>query len=377
MKINYTFSGITKTGGTFVLFNIINRLVERGHNVSVIIPRGHTDLLSPQVKQITAITPKDFERWLSSLCARAVSGFFRKILKHEIYLNSYNELDIIENITPECDINVATYHMTAFPVFRSGKGIPFYHLQQYETLMVEDRHLKALAEETYYLPLIKIANSTWVRSQINLRFKEDIPVINPGINHNIFRPRKNKSVNDKLVVCYGSNLINKGFRDAVEAMKIVFKQRKDVKWIVFGLESPIVQDPQAPYIFLKEIFNEKLADLYSSAHVVINPSWVESFPLPPLEAMACGSPIITTRMGTEDYCFHENNSLVIPSKNPSALAEAILRLLEDEDLNKKFIHEGLETAKQFTWEKTVDKVENLFEEVLTKRSYNNSKSSTR
>lgn len=361
MKINYTMLSPGKTGGPIVLANIINRLSERGHQVSVTMPRGRFDLLS---KEITQITPVNLSNKFSFFIARTISAFSRHALKKEIFLNLYRELDLIEEITPECDINVATYHLTAFPVFRSKKGIQFYHMQHYEVFFSSEPHRRALAEETYYLPLKKIANSIWLKSQIKKLVGEDVPIVNPGIDHNVFKPRANKIRNIKRVVCYGDNREWKGFQDVLEAMKLVFRKRKDVEWIVFGLSPLKYQSPEAPYQFIEGIFNEKLAELYSSAHVVICPSWYESFPLPPLEAMACGTPLVTTRIGTEDYCSHEVNSLVVPARDPKVMAEAILKLLEEENMALRFIQKGLETAQQFTWEQAVGKVERLFKSAL-------------
>jgi len=364
LKINFTMTGFNKTGGTIVLANIMNRLIERGHKVSITSIKGRFDLVSPSVQHITA---KGLNIKASWYCSRALSAFFRRLLKHEIYINTYRDLDILESIMPECDINVATYHLTAFPVFRSKKGVPFYHMQHYEVLFSTDPHRRALVEETYYLPLNKIANSVWLKNQLKDNHSIDCPVINPGIDHSIFKVRCDKNRKKKRVVTYGSNADWKGFKDALEAMKIVFKKYKNIEWIVFGLSPLKYWDDSAPYQFIQGIYNENLAELYSSAHVVICPSWFESFPLPPLEAMACGAPVVTTRYGTEDYCFHEENSLIIPPKNPQLIADAVLRLLTDEDLNRKLSHRGIETAKKFTWERTIDKLEDLYKKALSNK----------
>ena len=189
--------------------------------------------------------------------------------------------------------------------------------------------------------------------------------MHPGIDQDIFRPRKStKERAKRRIVCYGSNTAWKGFSDAIEAMKTVFKQHRDVEWIVYGLSPLKERSAEAPYAFIRGVFNERLAELYSSADVVFCPSWYESFPLPPMEAMACGVPVATTRYGTEDFCFHEQNCLVVPPKEPKLMAEAILRLLEDRKLADGLSENGLKTAKQFTWDNTVDKVEALFKQRL-------------
>ena len=98
--------------------------------------------------------------------------------------------------------------------------------------------------------------------------------------------------------------------------------------------------------------------LYSECDVVISASWYESFPLPPIEAMACGIPVVTTQYGIEDYAFDNINALVVPPRDPQSMADAILRLLDDNNLGLRLSEEGIKTAKKFTWENTVDKIEN-------------------
>ena len=68
--------------------------------------------------------------------------------------------DTMEHTIPECDINVATFCMTTYPVNRSGKGLPYYHVQHHEPLFFDDGRLKRVAEATYFLSITKIANST-------------------------------------------------------------------------------------------------------------------------------------------------------------------------------------------------------------------------
>jgi len=71
-------------------------------------------------------------------------------------------------------------------------------------------------------------------------------------------------------------------------------------------------------------------------------------------------------LGTEEYAIDGENSLVVPPQNAQAMAEAILRVLEDKDLADNLKENGLKTAKQFTWDKATDKIEKLFKEALRK-----------
>ena len=362
LKINYTMFSTGLTGGVRVLLEIANRLVEKGHYVTVTSLGNEKDhRWFPLKAEIRYVKTPGIRRVANSTLRRLA-----KVIP-ECYIDVYphDKVKKLAEATPDCDINVATFCFTAFSVFESARGIPFYHMQHYEPLFFDEKRLKKIAEETYYLPLNRIANSTWLKNQMKERYGYDLPIVNPAIDHDVFYPREVKKSSNKFrILCFAKQTRWKGFPEALEAMKIVMSKRKDVKFIAFGLEQPLYKS-NIPYEFVKSPSDEDLARLYSSADVIICPSWYESFPLYPLEAMACGTPVVTTPFGTEDYAFHEKNCLVVPPKDPKALANAVLRLLEDEGLREQFRKEGPKTAEQFTWNKTVNKVETLFKKVIS------------
>jgi len=356
MKINYTMFGTGSTGGVRVLFEIANGLIDRGHEVTI------TGLGNEKDHQWFPLKARvNYVRIL--FIKKAMRYGVRKALNFKIV--PYEEIELLSEAIPSnCDINVATFCFTAFSVFASDKGIPFYHMQHYEPLFFDDPYLKKMAEETYYLPLKKIANSTWLKNLMKEKYGYDLPVVNPGIDLNVFYPREvERETNKMRVMCFGKQAIWKGFPEALKAMELVMKKRNDIEFVVYGAKQPSYKS-YVQYTFIRSPSDDELAKLYSSADIVICPSWYESFPLYPQEAMACGAPVVTTRYGTEDYAFHEKNCLVVPPKDPKALADTILRLLDDENLREKFRKEGPKTMKQFTWDKTVNKIEKLFEKAL-------------
>jgi glycosyltransferase involved in cell wall biosynthesis len=355
MDINYTMFGTGLTGGVRVLLEIANGLVDRGHNVTITsLGKGNEHEWYPLKADINYVQEPFFEK--------AITFGLQRIFPSDFA--THRNIKNLTNIIPECDINVATYCLSAFSVFNSEKGIPFYHMQHYEPLFFRDNYQKKLSEQTYYLPLNKIANSIWLKNQIKEKYGYDLPVVNPAIDHSVFYPRDVEKDTDKLrVVCFGKQADWKGFREALDAMKIVMKDRSDVEFVVYGANQPSYES-DVPYTFMKFPSDDELAELYSSADVVFCPSWYESFPLPPIEAMACGVPVVTTRYGTEDYAFDGENSLVVLPRDPRALASSISKLLDDENLRESFKKEGQRTAKEFTWDRTVDNVESLFKNAL-------------
>jgi glycosyltransferase involved in cell wall biosynthesis len=95
-----------------------------------------------------------------------------------------------------------------------------------------------------------------------------------------------------------------------------------------------------------------LAALYRMASVFAFPSLYEGFGLPPLEAMACGTPVVTSRISSLPEVVGEGALLVDPYSE-EAIAHGIARVLDDDDLRRGLVERGLARAAQFSWERSV------------------------
>jgi len=94
---------------------------------------------------------------------------------------------------------------------------------------------------------------------------------------------------------------------------------------------------------------QRLRALYQQARIFVYPSRYEGFGIPPLEAMACGAPVIATRTGAiPDYA--EGAALLVDPGDRDALRQSILRLLRDESLRRDLRARGIERSKQFRWD---------------------------
>lgn len=96
---------------------------------------------------------------------------------------------------------------------------------------------------------------------------------------------------------------------------------------------------------------DRLRTLYQQARVFVYPSRYEGFGIPPLEAMACGAPVIATRTGAIPE-FAEGAAMLIEPGDRNALREALVRLLRDEPLRRDLRCRGAERAKQFRWDRS-------------------------
>jgi glycosyltransferase involved in cell wall biosynthesis len=274
---------------------------------------------------------------------------------------------------PDCDINVATISYSGYAVSRSQKGVPFHYYMHYEPLVREEGYKKKIIEESYYLPTQKIVNSSWLSEQIKERTGQDVVgLVFPAIDHNIFYPRKEKPAERKgqkiKIVSLAKYKWWKGLPDALKAIQMVRNRGYDVDFQTFGGRFDKNTLPEEvrdiAFTFVGSKVNDQLAEFYSDADILISASYFESFPLPPIEAMACGTPVVTTVYGTEDYAFNRKNALVVEPKKPEEMAEAIIELIENEPLYNQLREEGIKTAKSFSWEKAADKMEEFFKESL-------------
>ncbi len=113
-------------------------------------------------------------------------------------------------------------------------------------------------------------------------------------------------------------------------------------------------------IILTGFVDEKdINTIYNGAFAFIFPSLLEGFGLPVLEAMQCGLPVISSN-ATSLPEVYGNAAIAINPTNKEDLISAIGKFYFDENLRKEYIEKGLEQAKNFSWEKTVDNMVNEY-----------------
>ena len=112
--------------------------------------------------------------------------------------------------------------------------------------------------------------------------------------------------------------------------------------------------------------DQDLRALYSSCKAFVSPSLYEGFGLPPLEAMACGAPVIASRIAAHVETLGTHAQLVEPD-DASGLAQDIATLLENPDERERLSRSGIEHAKQFSWEKTAKLTLKVYEGLLGKK----------
>nr|WP_085858202.1 glycosyltransferase family 1 protein [Klebsiella pneumoniae] len=116
--------------------------------------------------------------------------------------------------------------------------------------------------------------------------------------------------------------------------------------------------------FMGRVDNETLAKLYKGANMLLFPSLYEGFGLPVIEAMACGTPVITSNVTSLPEIAGDAALLVDPI-NHGDISLAIEKIYYDIALRQKLVEEGLKQVKKFTWQKTIYNVKNELETAFT------------
>lgn len=341
-RIVFPLEGFNVGGGLRIVTYVANALTEAGHQVRLIVPDYSSRPPFPlnDSVQLTVIKASGI-------------GFLKKI----VYLSKLCFMS-----TRGADVAVATGYRTSYFVFFS-KWLSFsrvklvYLVQHYEPMSHPGgktasfrRMFSKLAKISYWLPLRKIAVSNWIRDRLG---DESTIVINNGIDLGVFHPvngfRNSPERFTVGTVAGGATWKGYGvFLDAIEQLPAEEKARLRVlvaSQYEFGLPAGISAE------IIKPRNENELIAFYHSCDAFICSSYIEGFGLTPLEAMACGVPVITTDCGGVRQFASPSNCILVPPGDAKAISDSVVRLRRDHALNATLREKGLETSRQFSVER--------------------------
>jgi len=117
--------------------------------------------------------------------------------------------------------------------------------------------------------------------------------------------------------------------------------------------------------FAGALGRDQIAALYREADLMLNSSRVDNMPNSVLEAMACGLPVVSTRVGGVPYIVRDGvSALLVDAGDAEAMAAAALRLLRDAELAERLAAAGFVDVQQYTWARVRVRLGELYERVL-------------
>jgi GT2 family glycosyltransferase len=330
LRIAYVTEDTGVGGGHRDIFEHLNRLAARGHDVSL-------------------YTLGDPPEWF----------------KLDVPVHSFGDYDELYEALAELDaIKVATWWMTAEAVWRASilRGLAVYFVQDIETSYYPDHeHARHAVLDSYRPEFRYMTISEWNRERLR-EMDLDAVLIPPGIDLETFTPRPDVERRGDMVLALGRANPLKNLPLTLAAWRLLEEPRPEL--CLFGIEPELAE---GDIRYVEEPSDEEVGRLFCEATVFVQTSTHEGFALPPLEAMACGAAVVCTDAhGNRDFCRDGVNCLM-PASQPRDVSRAISRLLGDPDLRARLGAAGVETAREYAWERRIDALEEFFKDVAATR----------
>jgi phosphatidylinositol alpha-mannosyltransferase len=267
-----------------------------------------------------------------------------------------------------------------------GYNLPYWALHYSTGLNVATFHTAFAGRNLYpYAKLIsrvpfqkldgRIAVSVTALSAIYPHFPGEYRIIGNGIDTKRFSPDLEP---DPELERYKNRILfvgrldpRKGLDYLIKALPIIIADIGPIHLFVAG-EGDIkrmlrqIESEYHQYIHhLGYIPTDRLPRIYRTAEVCIFPSiGGESFGIVLLEAMASGVPVVASDIiGYNEVITHLKDGYLVPPRDPTAIAKAVVQLLTAEDLRRRLITNGLKRAVQFDWQEIAQKVLDYYQEL--------------
>jgi glycosyltransferase involved in cell wall biosynthesis len=173
-----------------------------------------------------------------------------------------------------------------------------------------------------------------------------------------------------FILCVGSTEPRKNTRAAIQAYSRLRKLRPELQMVATGAAYTGIKPHQAfsgqdltGVLFPGYIHDDDMPALYTLADVVLYPSLYEGFGLPPLEAMACGTPAVTSSTTSLPEVVADAAIKVDP-QDPDGIAAALEMLFSSKELRDELVVKGTARASEFTWSSTARQTRAIYDRVI-------------
>ena len=364
MNINFVLPGSspTPTGGVKIIYEHANRLVARGHGVTIL--HG------------AYVTRKSGLQRMAKGAASYLlnqAGIMRWRPDRWFQVNPRIRMLWAPNLSgcwlPDGDAVIATSWQVAEWVreYPDTKGKKFYFAQDFERFMEAGAKLRERISSLYSAGL-----HTLVQSPAGQNMVETISGATPwlvpcALEFGVYNLQSPLDADSRTMIGFPARPErHKAMGDAVEAL-VKMRERTGFTATVwsFGGARP---DKLPEWIEHHPFSTDaQLAALYNRTKIFVVPSLYEGWGLPGSEAMACGAALVSTdNGGVRAYAEQGKSALLTPPGKPELLGGAISLLLEDEAYRLKIARTGYEHIRQFTWERASGDLERCLEQALSR-----------
>jgi glycosyltransferase involved in cell wall biosynthesis len=349
--------GAVPVGGFKVVYEYANGLAERGWGVRVVHPRI---LSADEIDAARASVVNRARHWLGYQRRRVIADY-----RPDHWFDIHPNVKLLYVKTPQIfhlppsDVWVATFWYTAKWV-ASYPGAGVYLIQHLETWCGPEAEVMA----TWKLPLRKVVISRWLQN-VAKSLGEPADYIPNGLDFEKFGidlPPEERDPHMVAMLYHTSDW--KGSADGLRALHDAKAKLPSVKAILFGLP-PRPSDLPTWVEYHQNPPQRTLREIYNRSAIFLAPSWMEGWPLPPAEALQCGTALAATDIGGHrEYAVHGDTALLSPARDPDSLTASVLCLLENQRLRLRLAHQGNVHIQQFTWERALTSFEAVLDRAL-------------
>lgn len=246
----------------------------------------------------------------------------------------------------------------------TGSFKKFHLIQHDERLYHGDPEV---VTKTYTLPITKIVVASWLQEMLTKEFNQSSILLLNSIDRDIFKPNPPVKLDDGLVrvLILDHPYKWKGTEEGVNLVQSLKLKYPHLRLIGFGSRHKDPKYNYDEYYFSPQ--QEDLAKIYSRADIYLCPSWDEGFGLPSLEAMACGTAVVTyDNGGSRDFAKDGETALVAGRQDYGELKAKLEQLISDKELRQKIAQNGLSLVNSWpTWSEQALKLEKILKNGIT------------
>jgi glycosyltransferase involved in cell wall biosynthesis len=265
-------------------------------------------------------------------------------------------------------VTVPDFSFSRFPEWHSQDKVRYFQkhfwkkIDQAERIILISDFIREEASQLFRFPADRLTT-------IHLGFDPDIFRVYPP--QDLLPVRRKYHLPENFMLFVGSIEPRKNLRSLLRAyMELEEPVRKEFKIVLVGFEGwkneeimSLLGKLEPDVLYLGYVPDNELGKFYNLASLFVYPSFYEGFCLPPLEAMACGCPVIVSNAASLPEVCGEAAFYVDPN-DIGSIARGMDRVLKDETLRKSMIAKGLERSRLFSWEKSAREHLKVFEEVM-------------
>ena len=342
------------TGGVKVVFEYANRLVAMGYNINIIYP-GLYCVKHSSVRSTAG-------RTLRYIISRFNKPKPPKWFKLDSRIKIFHVFGLREHHVPKSDVYVATAFGTAGYLrnYKIPDSSKIYFIQGFENWHGTSSDL---VYESYRYGFKNIVISDWLAKE-GRKAGAECEIVKNGFDFDYFHLSKPIESRDPLRISmlYHSSE-QKGCIYGLEALYLVKNRFPGLRAILFGV--PPRPDGLPEWIEYYHCPDRPTHNaIYNNSSIYMAPSLQEGWGLPVGEAMICGNAIVCTdTQGFQEMVADGQEGFIVPAKNPRALANAMITLIENPDLRISMAHKGIKAVAPMTWDKSVARMVDIIKQL--------------